>query len=137
MNGKPQLLCVGRDAMLNRTRRLILERCFEVSLAHNETEAIALLSGQRFDLVLLCYSLADQECKGITEVAHSLPLPVRILFLAEGRERLLLGPQDEEFALGGPAELLKKAASMAGIAPEEAEESGEDEAAPTPGVRPG
>jgi len=135
MNAKPNLLCVSRDAVLNRTRRLILERCFEVKLAHTEAEAVALLSGQSFDLVLLCYSLSDGECRGIVEMVHSLPTPMRILLLAEGRDRVLLGPRDEVFAAGGPAELLRQAASMAGVAPH-ATEGLEDEPAPEAGEQP-
>jgi hypothetical protein len=121
MSGKPELLCVGHDPVLNRTRRLILEKCFEVTLAHTVPEAISLLSEERFDLVLLCYSLTDEECRKAVEFIHSLSTPAKILALAEGRERLLLGAQDEEFLSGGPAELVRKAVAMVGIPPSEAE----------------
>lgn len=130
MNGKPQLLCVGRDAVLNRTRRLILEKCFEVRLAHSEEEAVALLAGRSFALVLLCYSLMDDECRAIVEVVHGLAAPAKILFLGEGLDRNLLGPQDEEFVFGGPADLVKKAASMAGFPVGEAEKCAAEEAEP-------
>jgi hypothetical protein len=109
---KPKILCVGRDPSLNRTRQLVLERQFEVRVAQSVTEAFALLSGQRFDLVLLCYSLSDEECRSAADFVHGLPSPIRILALAEGRERLALAKQDEEFVSSGPAELLKKAAAM-------------------------
>jgi hypothetical protein len=117
MSDKPQILCVGHDVLLNRTRRLILERCLDVKVAHTVPEALALLSGQVFSLVLLCYSLADDECRAMVDFIHRLSSPIRILTLAEGRDRLPLGSQDEEFGLGGPAELLRKAAAMAGIPP--------------------
>ncbi len=121
MSEKPELLCVGRDTMLNRTRRLILRRCFEVKVALTPAEAVAMLTGQRFDLVLLCYSLSEEECRGIIVAVHGLPSPPKILLLAEGEGRLLLGPQDEEFTSGGPADLLRRAAAMAGVAPDTAE----------------
>jgi hypothetical protein len=127
MSGKPELLCVGHDSILNRTRRLILERCFDVKVAHGLTEAIAFLSGQRFDLVLLCYTLTDEECAAAVEFVHSLSTPAKILALAQGRDRLLLSPQDEEFVSGGPAELLKKAAAMAGIPTGKAEQCAADD----------
>jgi len=130
MGGKPELLCVGHDPILNRTRRLVLEKCFEVALAHTVPEAIALLSRQRFDLVLLCYSLTDEECRKAVEFIHSLSAPAKILALAGARERLLLGAQDEEFLSGGPAELLQKAIAMAGIPPSEAEKCAVDPAEP-------
>lgn len=130
MKGKPELLCVSRDAVLNRTRRLILKKCFDVKLAQNEAEAIAFLSRDRFALVLLCYSLSDEECRAIVDKVHSLSSAARILLLGEGMERLQLGPRDEEFISGGPADLVRKAASMAGVAPEEAEQCATDAAAP-------
>jgi CheY-like chemotaxis protein len=127
MIGKPELLCVGHDPILNRTRRLILERCFEVKVAHGLTEAVALLSGQRFDLVLLCYTLTDEECRAAVEFIHSLSSPMKILALAHARDGLLLGTEDEEFVSGGPAELLNKAAAMAGIPPNKAESCAAEE----------
>ena len=129
MDVKSKLLCMGHDPVLNRTRRMILEKCFDVTLAHAVPEAVALLSRHRFDLVLLCYSLADEECRRMVEFIHSLPSPAKILALAEGRERLLLSAQDEEFVSGGPAELLQKAVTMAGIPPSEAEKCAVDQPA--------
>jgi hypothetical protein len=128
MTGKPQLLCIGRDVLLNRTRRLILERCFEVRLAHTEAEAMALLVSQRFAVVLLCYSLPEDECRRMAEAAHSLPSPPRILSMADFGERLLLGPRDEEFLTGGPGDLLRTAAAMAGMTPDEAEKCADERA---------
>lgn len=125
---KPEILCVGHDQVLNRTRRMILQKCFEVKIAVTLSEAMALLCGQRFDLVLLCYTLADEECRTLIACVHNLPTPVRILALAQGRDRLLLGQQDEEFLSGGPADLLRKAASMAGL-------QAEDPGSGTPGSR--
>lgn len=121
MSAKPVILCVGSDVMLNRTRCLILEKCFEVSVAHSAEEAIAVLSRYACHLVLLCYSLTDEECRAAIEFIHRLPSPPRILALSQGRDWLPLGPRDEAFSSGGPAELLKKAVAMAGIPPEEAE----------------
>jgi hypothetical protein len=127
MNGKPELLCAGHDPVLNRTRRLILEKCFQVKVAHSVPEARDFLSGQRFDLVLLCYSLTDDEIRATVQLIHSLPSPPKILALAEGRDRLPLGTGDEQFVSGGPAELVKKAAAMVGISPSGAARCAPDE----------
>lgn len=116
MGTQPEILCVGHDPLLNRTRRLILQRRFTVNLASSVAEATAVLASQACDLVLLCYSMSDQECAAMVEYIHSLPVQTRILVLAEGRrDGLLLRPGDEEFVLGGPAELLGKAVSMVGL----------------------
>ncbi len=119
MSGKPEILCAGHDAVLNRTRRLILQRCFEVDLAENFVEAKSLLREQRFALVLLCYTLTDEECCAMAALIHSLPWETRILLLGQLRDGLVLQAGDEEFLTGGPAELVKKAAAMAGMGPEE------------------
>lgn len=119
MTGKPQVLCLGHDPILNRTRRLILQRYFEVTLADRLQEAVSQLSIEHFDLVLLCYSLTDDECRAVIDFIHKLPEPPRILALAQARQRLRLAPQDEEFLLAGPEQLLSKATSMAGIPIEE------------------
>lgn len=115
MAARPEILCVGHDPVLNRTRRLILQRCFDVRLASQTPEAVALLQSSRFDLVLLCYSLTDQECEAIIEFVHSLPEKPKILALAQVRARLSLHSPDEEFLSPGPADLLRKTASMAGV----------------------
>jgi DNA-binding response OmpR family regulator len=121
MSGKPEILCVGHDAVLNRTRRLILQRCFDVALAESVPDAESLLSKGRFALVLLCYSLTDEECSAMVEFVHSLASQPKILALGHGRGRILrLSARDEEFQPRGPAELVMKAAAMAGIGPEEA-----------------
>ncbi len=120
MSRKPELLCVGHDSVLNRTRRMILERCFAVKLAQSVPEAISLLSGECFELVLLCYSLTGEECGRLVEFVHKLASGTRLLVMVQARERLFsLGPGDKEFLSGGPAELLQQAATMAGIAADE------------------
>lgn len=132
MSGKPEILCVGHDLMLNRTRRMILERLFEVKIAGEVPEAISLLLERRFALVLLCYSLSEEECRAMVEFVHSLPGKTKILALAEARERLIPGPQDHELLSGGPAELLGKVASIVGVA---LDERGEREGAAKPSSR--
>ncbi len=113
------MLCVGLDPLLNRTRRLVLEKCFEVELAECIPEAFTLLEAKSFALVLLCYSLTDDDCRAVLEFVYRLPARPRILALAQGRERLLLKGEDEEFVMSGPAALLAKAASMANLVPDD------------------
>jgi CheY-like chemotaxis protein len=124
MDRKPVILCIGHDPVLNRTRRLVLEKCFEVQLAESLTEARARLTEERFDVVLLCYSLNDEESHGAIELIDQRPgnaqARPRVLALAEGRRRLKLALGDEEVFPDGPAELLSKAAAMAGMSAAEA-----------------
>ena len=113
--GKPAILCLGHDAVLNRTRRLILERIFDVVVAEKLSDVAKLLADRRFALVLFCYSLTREECRTSAELVHHHSPESRILAFAEDREQLGLRPQDEIFLSGGPAELLRKASSMAGV----------------------
>jgi hypothetical protein len=123
VNNKPEMLCVGHDPVLNRTRRLVLERCFAVTLAESVNQAMSLLTARRFALMLLCYSLADEECSALVEFVHGRAAATKILALGQGRDRLLgFREADEEFQPRGPEELVMKAAAMAGIGPEEAED---------------
>jgi hypothetical protein len=112
---KPAILCLGHDPVLNRTRRLIFEQCFDVTVAEELSAAAELLSGRHFAVVLLCYSLGEDECRAMVELVHRVSTETRILVLAEGRERLELRAQDEIHLSSGPGELLRKAASMVGI----------------------
>jgi hypothetical protein len=114
---KPEMLCVGRDPLLNGTRRLVLEKYFEVHLAQRVPEACLLLKAKPFDLVLLCYSLTDEECQVAIACIEGLPARPKILALAQGHQRLLLQGGDEEFAPSGPAELLAKPSAMVKLPP--------------------
>lgn len=115
MGSKPFLLCVGRDLSLNRTRHLVLQRVFEVTLAGSAPEATEKLAQHRFDLVLLCYSLDLHEIGVLLDAARKAHPRPRILALAQIAERLHLERPDEEFLAAGPAELLEKAAAMVGL----------------------
>lgn len=115
MGEKPEVLCVGEDAMVNRTRRLILQRDFEVQVAARLDDALNLLARQQFALVLLCSSVNDEDGRQIVGLVRSLPGETRILALGHRRSVLGLIAPDEEFFAGGPAQLLEKATEMAGM----------------------
>jgi CheY-like chemotaxis protein len=112
---RPKILCLGSDVLLNRTRLLVLQRCFAVTLASNATQAVTLLSEQQFDLVLLCYSLGDDNCRAIIEMLRAQPMRTPILALAYVQKRFDLTKPDEEFFSAGPVDLVQKVAAMTGI----------------------
>jgi CheY-like chemotaxis protein len=122
MTAKPEILCVGRDPVLNRTRRMVLHRCFEVTIAAKPAEAAALLAGRPFDLVLLCYSLSGEDCRAMLEQAQKLQPTAKILALSSGEPRLTLAAPHQEFASEGPADLLHKIAAMTGLSPGQMED---------------
>ena len=115
MAGKTAILCVSGDPVLNRTRRMILRRYADASLAGSLAEAATLLSSRSFDLLLLCYSLSLQDCRAIVSLAHSLDPRPKVLALAQNDQRLCLSAPDQEYSPGNPPELLRKIASMTGM----------------------
>lgn len=113
--GKARILCCGHDPVLNRTRRLIFEKDFDVSVAQNIPEAETLLANRHFALLLLCYSLTDDECRILASLRDQHGPETRILALLHEPEGMALKALDAIFLSGGPAELRKKAAATAGI----------------------
>lgn len=115
MTAKPAILSIAEDPVLNRTRRMILEKYADVSLAGSLPEAATLLSELRFDLVLLCYSLSVRDCGAVVSLAHALVPPPKVLALAQCDQRLFLSAPDQEFSPANPADLLRKIAAMTGL----------------------
>ena len=59
----PQVLVASRDPMLLQTRQLILGAFFEVHGAGRVREAEALMARFSFDLIILCSTLGDSDCR--------------------------------------------------------------------------
>jgi hypothetical protein len=112
----PRLLCIGHDGMLNRTRHLILQKTFAVTLTGDLADAAAILKREPQALVLLCYSLTDEECRAMVQLIHGLSPQTRILALGPARERLPLGALDGSFHSSGPEDLLRQISAMMGKA---------------------
>jgi len=65
----PQVLVASRDPMLLQTRQLILGAFFEVHGARRVREAEALMARFSFDLIILCSTLGDSDCRAVPETA--------------------------------------------------------------------
>jgi hypothetical protein len=116
MNNGAHVLLVSRDQMLLQTRSLILGAYFQVESAGRVPEAEAAMAKTPFELVVLCYSLSDDEYRKLIELCRcQLPQP-RILTLhaaSNGRPRPC---GDGEYTIDqGPYELLKKTAEVLGF----------------------
>ena len=112
MNERAEILCVGPDPVLNRTRQLIFRERFEVKVASDVSSALALLDAQPFRMVLLCYSMSESDCLKIAQSVHNQSPGTRILALTPGQQRLRLSPPDAEILFGGPADLIAAATAM-------------------------
>ena len=64
----PQVLLASRDAMLLQTRQLILGAFFRVHGAGRIREAGVLIAMCAFDLVILCYTLTEGECREVIQL---------------------------------------------------------------------
>lgn len=115
MPARPEVLCFGADPVLNRTRRLILQPAFDVCLASTIAELASWLQERRFRVVVLCHSLPLEDARTALELIHTLHPEARILSLEEGHPRLFLHAPHQEVRLEGPADLLHKVASLAGV----------------------
>jgi DNA-binding NtrC family response regulator len=116
MNNGAHVLVVSRDQMLLQTRTLILGAYFQVEPAGRISEAEAAMARTAFDLVILCYSLPDDEFQKLIQLCKLQdPAPKILILLAPGSGRQRSGG-DGEFTLEhSPYELLKKTAEMVGF----------------------
>lgn len=115
MHARPEVLCFGADPALNRTRRLILERAFDVRAASTLPEVASWLQERRFAVILLCQTLSLDDAQSAMELARALNPEARLLALEEGNPRLFLRDPHQEVRLDGPADLLRTVASLAGV----------------------
>jgi hypothetical protein len=117
MNNGPHVLVVSRDQMLLQTRSLILGTYFQVEPAGRVREAEAVMAKICFDLVILCYSLTDDDYRRMLDLcACQSPYP-RILTLHNGANcRSCPGADGVSAMESGPYQLLKKTAELVGFA---------------------
>ena len=112
----PHVLVVSRDVMLLQTRQLILGAFFEVHVAGRIREAEELMSRYSFDLIVLCYTLCESECRAVMDLAAERKRRPKVLVL-----RPMGSPPEEPVTWpammmeAGPYYLLKKSAEMLGI----------------------
>ena len=115
MKSNEHILIVGKDEMLLRTRQMILGTHFQVETAGRVSHAAGLLA-ERFDLLVLCYSLTDEECRQVVQIARNHPPQPEILeIIMLGRPCAAVGIQEELNSEEGPYALLQKAADMVGF----------------------
>src|SRR5215472_491453 len=74
-----RILLVGRDVRLLQTRKLMLGAYFEVFPAARAGEATLLLREQSFQLIVLCYSLTEEDCRKIVAAAKERNAGARLL----------------------------------------------------------
>lgn len=111
-----QVLVVSRDAMLLHTRQLILGAFFQVQGAGRIRAVEELLSIRSYDLLILCYTLTQEECRYIIALAAEQKRPPLVLMLSPaGILPAEHAPGDIVMTESSPYYLLKKSAEMLGV----------------------
>jgi ActR/RegA family two-component response regulator len=117
MVDQKRILLVSRDLMVLQTRKLMLGAYFEVSAAGRALEAQILLAEHPFDLIVLCYTLTEDDCQKIVETVRRQSPDAKFLMLTitgYGANRTNM----ESYCLpaeAGPFVLVKKSAELLGF----------------------
>jgi DNA-binding NtrC family response regulator len=117
MSRPKRVLLVSRDLVVLQTRKLMLGAYFDVNAAGRALEARTLLAEQSFDLVVLCYTLSQDECREIVELTRQHCPQAKVLVLTAAGyaakqvdvHRYFLAAED------GPFTLVKKSAELLGF----------------------
>jgi CheY-like chemotaxis protein len=84
-----RILCVDDEPDLLEVRRKLLEKAgYDVVVARTGREAIRLFSAERFDLVLLDYSMADMDGLAVAEELKRIKSKVPIVMFSGYRSIL-------------------------------------------------
>lgn len=117
MDRPKRILLVSRDLVVLHTRKLMLGAYFDVNAAGRVLEAEAVLKQQNFDLVVLCYTLSQDDCQRVIESTQQHCPHAKILVLTAAGyaakqvevHRYFLAAED------GPFTLVKKSAELLGF----------------------
>ena len=117
MSRPKRILLVSRDLVVLQTRKLMLGAYFDVNAAGRVVEAETLLGEHNFDLIVLCYTLSQDDCNRIMESAQHRRSEAKILVLTAAGyasrqvdiHRYFLAAED------GPFTLVKKSAELLGF----------------------
>lgn len=117
MDVQKRILLVSRDVLVLQTRKLMLGAYFEVSAAGRVLEAETLLSERQFDLIVLCYTLTEDDCGKVLRAARLRSPDAKILMLTVTGCAANHLPMDSAFlpAEQGPFILVKKSAELLGF----------------------
>jgi len=117
MDVQRRILLVSRDLMVLQTRKLMLGAYFEVCAAGRVLEAKALLAEHQFDLIVLCYTLTDDDCEKILNGARLHSPKAKTLILTVTGYAASHLPVDSCYlpAEEGPFLLVKKSAELLGF----------------------
>lgn len=117
MDEQKRILLVSRDVMVLQTRKLMLGAYFEVNAAGRVLEAQILLAEHPVDLIVLCYTLTDDDCEKVLHAARAHSPDAKILMLTITGYSGNKTPRNSYSlaAEAGPFILVKKSAELLGF----------------------
>jgi len=117
MDGQKRILLVSRDLTVLQTRKLMLGAYFDVCAAGRVLEAKRFMAEHPFDLIVLCYTLTDDDCDKILEGARThCPNAKFLMLTVTGFAAAPLPVQSYQLpAEEGPFILVKKSAELLGF----------------------
>lgn len=101
--------------MLLQAHRLILGTYFDVEAAGRVSEACGLISRQDFDVIVLCDTLSEGECRQIANVVQDQSPQSALLSLLGPGNRDASSTCGRAIADEGPMHLLKECAEVLGV----------------------
>jgi DNA-binding response OmpR family regulator len=112
---RPRLVCYGHDDILLYTRKLILDKEFIVDKCGSIACLTEILSRGLLDLVLLCQSVPDAECKEVIEMVRAASPEVKVLVIqAAPPETCSLHSDATMEMLSGPHALVHEVHALLG-----------------------
>jgi hypothetical protein len=113
MNKRPQVLTVGRDEILSRSRKMTLGTFFDAQCAARISEARALIVATRFDLIVLCHTLRFDESQSLASLAHIQNPGTLVLAMRQSSSEDANPWADRTLdGKAGPVDLVRKCAEM-------------------------
>lgn len=100
-----RVLCVSHDPGLLRTREMVLRSRYE-AVAVADIEQLETLPKFHFDVIVLCHTLATEECDRAVSICRTRWPGARILALTVERSSCERFADEFVHSLDGPAMLL-------------------------------
>jgi CheY-like chemotaxis protein len=106
-----KILLIGQDFRLLATRAAVLSRTDASVISCNAGEALGILGGETFDLVVLCHSLSETQATEITDAVHRQWPETKILLVVSDivQERFYAGLESDATSSPEPAHLIRRA----------------------------
>ena len=117
MDDQRRILLISRDLMVLQTRKLMLGAYFEVSAAGRVVEAKKFLAERPFDLIVLCYTLTDDDLQKISEAVRRYSPGAKFITLTVSGYPAKR-PDKNSYCLPaeqGPLILVRKSAELLGF----------------------